>query len=268
MPSYLLVALIWPLAYPSQVKDWVVLLPIDFFGIQTVYRTLFGILHNGGTWFVSCMLFAYLFYPVIKVFVECSKKMCVSILVVVSFLLVYSNVIIIRFSLDGLYSNPITRSFEFLVGVAFAEIVFFGTNTENEVGKYRFKIGEIIGIIVFIATFSFVIGKYIQPEGPLNIVLFFAVPSILIALLIASRLRSEYFEKNRLVSAFSGMSYQFFLVQLFLWNITDLIVKPLGIKGNAEKLMISFSLCTIISYIVWRFYDKPIRKILSSKANG
>lgn len=56
LPSYFLFTLIWPLIHPEQLKEWVILLPVDILGIQTAYRTLFGILHNGGTWFVSCIL--------------------------------------------------------------------------------------------------------------------------------------------------------------------------------------------------------------------
>lgn len=122
MPSYLLVALIWPLVYPAYLKDWLLLLPVDLFGIQTSYRTLFGILHNGGTWFVSCMLLCYVCYPVIKSII-CSKKTAVVTIVITHFLLMYSSVIIPVFTLDGLYSNPIARAAEFMVGVAFAEIV-------------------------------------------------------------------------------------------------------------------------------------------------
>lgn len=125
MPSYLLVCFIWPFAYPDSIKDWVLLLPVDLLGVQTAYRTLFGILHNGGAWFVSCMLMCYVAYPVIKSILGSLKKYVPLVIVIVLYtLLVYNNIVIPKYALDSTYSNPIIRTAEFMIGVAFAEIVF------------------------------------------------------------------------------------------------------------------------------------------------
>ena len=133
IPSYLLVALIWPIVNPEQLKDWALLMPVELFGIQTVYQTLFGILHNGGTWFVSCLLLAYVLYPVIKSVISSGKKRTPVLLIAIThFFLMYSNIIIQRFSLSDLYSNPIARSAEFMIGVSFAEILFRSKDIVDE----------------------------------------------------------------------------------------------------------------------------------------
>lgn len=125
MPCYLLVVLLWPLVYPEQIRDWLVLLPVDLIGIQTFYRSLFGILHNGGTWFVSCLLFAYLIYPIIKAVLRGANRWVSVIgLMGIHFLLMYSVAVISIFSLDSLYSNPIARAAEFSLGVIFSDILF------------------------------------------------------------------------------------------------------------------------------------------------
>lgn len=143
MPSYLLVVVIWPFAYPAQLEDWVLLLPVDLVGVQTTYHTLFGILHNGGTWFVSCILMGYILYPVIKSVISTDKKWgSASILIATHFLMMYSYIIIPKFNLYSLYSNPIARSAEFTIGVSFAEIIFGGKVTESVVsddGQIRSK---------------------------------------------------------------------------------------------------------------------------------
>ena len=124
MPSYLLVVLIWPVVYPDQFNDWALLLPVDLLCVQTTYRTLFGILHNGGTWFVSCILFAYLMYPVVKgVLNSTGRWMTIVLICILHFLLIYSNVLIPCFSLDSLYSNSIARTAEFALGVACADLL-------------------------------------------------------------------------------------------------------------------------------------------------
>lgn len=266
MPSYLLLAIIWPLAFPAQTADWVALLPVDLFGIQTVYRSLFGILHNGGTWFVSCMLLAYILYPIIKAVVTSGKKWIVYLCAFFAqFLLLYSNYIIPRFGMDGLYSNPIARSAEFMIGVAFSEILFanrFSVPEKEERPFINWTGWNAVWMIAGSALISFLIAK-ITGVGFLDTFIIYLVsPIVMVLLLVSSVLRSPSLEKSKLLAALSGMSYQFFLMQLFLWNLTIWVLQVTGLSGNNVKILGSLILCTVISYIVWRFYDKPIRKLL------
>ena len=54
-----------PVSYThlEDIKLSLLLTPVEIFGVQSVFNSLFGILHNGGTWFISCILFAYFVYP-------------------------------------------------------------------------------------------------------------------------------------------------------------------------------------------------------------
>jgi peptidoglycan/LPS O-acetylase OafA/YrhL len=88
-------------------------------------------------------------------------------------------------------------------------------------------------------------------------------PVVLCILWLSMQTRSDRLENSKILSAISGMTYQFFLVQLFLWELSSWVLAQLERSGNIEKIGISFALCTLISYIVWRFYDKPIKKALS-----
>ncbi len=87
-------------------------------------------------------------------------------------------------------------------------------------------------------------------------------PVVLCILWLSMQTRSDRLENSKILSAISGMTYQFFLVQLFLWELSSWVLAQLERSGNIEKIGISFALCTLISYIVWRFYDKPIKKAL------
>ena len=42
------------------------LFPIEALGLQTTFTSLFNVTHNGGTWFISCILLAYLIYPFLQ----------------------------------------------------------------------------------------------------------------------------------------------------------------------------------------------------------
>ena len=262
MPSYLLVVLIWPIFYPEQLNNWAILLPVDLLGIQTSYRSLFGILHNGGTWFVSCLLLAYVLYPVIKA-VYCSEMKWVPfvMIILIHFILIYSNLIIPKFSLDGLYSNPLARTAEFLAGVSFAEIVFGKKKRQDLVGLW---VGwQYCFIILCLGCISVVIGMINQASLKMIIFGYLSIPIILVFLVFASTLRCKCLERSKTISILSGMSYQFFLTQLFLWEITSWLLKMLNIDGNIAKILGSFTICILISFAVWRFFDKPIRRLLS-----
>ena len=273
MPSYLLVVLIWPLTFPSMLKDWVILLPVELFGIQTAYDTLFGILHNGGTWFVSCIIMAYIIYPVIKAILGSAKAMVPAIILVVShFLLIYSNVVISRYSLEWLYPNPIARSAEFMIGVAFAELVFTNKHIlfyKQMIFKQKafFRDGkmQVFCIILIVSLISGILAFLTHSGKKMLFFEYLPTPVILMVLLLASFIRSKKFENNRILNALSGMSYQFFLVQLFLWNITAWVMNIIGVKGNMGKIIVSLTLCTGISFFVWKFYDKPVRRLLTEK---
>ena len=44
-----------------------ILFPTEFLGIQSVFASLFPYSHNGGSWFISCILICYLLYPLLQI---------------------------------------------------------------------------------------------------------------------------------------------------------------------------------------------------------
>ena len=279
MPSYLLVALIWPLAYPEQLREWFLLLPADLFGVQTSYNSIFGITHNGGTWFVSCLLLAYILYPVMRAILS-SKKRWIPVIMLIcgQFYLVYSLVLIPRFPISDLYSNPIVRSVEFMVGVAFAEILFRERPEDAPAKKWgagvflsriwnglRTPVGTALCLIVWTFGVGY-IGARINGVGYLDTLFGYVhVPLILLVMLVGACIRCRPLEKSRILSALSGMSYQFFLMQLFLWKLSDLVLGLFGWEGNAIRIAVSFCLCLGCSFLVWFFYDRPVRRLLKKR---
>ena len=67
MPIYWAVTLVFVLLMLALKKDTIsnviVLAPIEILGLQSVFHSLFNVSHNGGTWFVSCILICYAVYP-------------------------------------------------------------------------------------------------------------------------------------------------------------------------------------------------------------
>ncbi len=264
MPSYLLVVLLWPLAHPDQIKDCLVLFPIEVLGIQTSYRTLFGILHNGGTWFVSCMICAYICYPIIKSVLNSGKRYTAPVMiVVVHFIFMYSFIVIARYTLDGFYSNPIARTGEFMIGAAFAQVLFTDKGqsdheTSGAAGTDRMP----LYLIVCLSIISVVLAVANHMNVRTTFFAYLPIPVILLCLYLASLISCPPLERSKILSILSGISYQFFLTQLFLWDITTWVMHLFGFGGNRVKILTSLLLCTLISLAAWRFYDKPVRKYL------
>ena len=70
LPLYYFVALtsvILDLSFGRDTLEQVaVLFPVELFATQSSFTTLFYHSHNGGTWFISCLLICYLAYPFIQ----------------------------------------------------------------------------------------------------------------------------------------------------------------------------------------------------------
>ena len=95
---------------------------------------------------------------------------------------------------------------------------------------------------------------------------YLATPVVLATLLVSSRFESPILEKSRVLSILSGMSYQFFLTQHFLWMISAWVLGRINMSdSNIAKIFISFVLCFVISFLVYRFYDKPIKNMLRKR---
>ena len=66
LPIYYLVGtlyIIFFLGGTESLQENVILMPIEILGLQSVFTSIFSVSHNGGTWFVSCILLCYLIYP-------------------------------------------------------------------------------------------------------------------------------------------------------------------------------------------------------------
>ena len=275
MPSYLLVVIIWPLFYPEQRRTWLSLLPVDLLGIQTLYRTLFGVLHNGGTWFISCLFLAYVLYPVIKGVSETKKAYAPAlILIVAHFILAYSNTIIPQYSLDSLYSNPIARSAEFMIGVVFSELVvsyvaYKQLSDKPKKDRYILPSGLLRNpwvVMSILLVISVVLAVLCHAGLKATVFQYLVIPVILLLLVASVYLRCESLENSSILSMVSGMTYQFFLMQLFLWNLTAWVFEVFRMAGsNTERICVSLILCTVVSLLIWKFYDKPVKNLLKKR---
>lgn len=259
LPAYYLVHVLWCLFMEDSLLKGIQLIPVELLGIQTIYNTLFGILHNGGTWFISCILICYFVYPLLQEIInEINMKKKIFLTILISFLLAYSYYLILWFGIQDIYTNPFIRGMEFTVGVLCASII-----KEIEIPK-GFKWNMFIVVIdcililglLYINYYSIIVHGGIWLEGIVG------TPIIAIILSTFSLMRYETLEKSKILGYLSKISYYFYLLQLFLWKISGAVIEVIGNDRNRYKVGVSFICCVLLSVLIYELYDKPIQRKL------
>ena len=261
LPSYYLVHIAWLIFYRESVSDWIALTPIELAGIQSAYNSLFGILHNGGTWFVSCILFSYLFYPTLQELLKnISIKAKIILGILIYFLLVYSNYYIVRrFGLESNYANPVFRVLEFSYGAVLASILLTSRKEERNGGvKQALSVVVCIGIL---GCFIILLFSNLRAIA----IIYFPIPIISVLLYLSLNVRNEKLESNRILNILGKISYQFFLSQLFLWKVSAIVLSILKNHSNIARIIVSLICCLVMSLFIYYLYDRPIQKLIMRK---
>ncbi len=263
LPAYYLTHFLWCFFMEESLLKGIQLLPVELLGIQTMYNSLFGILHNGGTWFISCILLCYFFYPLMQELVKVMpNKLKIIVAFITIFVLIYSNYVIAAFSLGSNYSNPMYRGLEFSFGV------FLGAIVPKIILPIKDKIKNLINLIVCALAVIVVLYYNYQPiivvcRIALQDIIF--LPLLSIIMFTSYNIRCQTLEKSKMLAYMSKISYYFYLLQLFLWKVSATVLVNLGLSGNLHKICVSFVCCVILAVMNYEVFDKPIQKLLSKK---
>ena len=66
-PLYYFVAIVFVILFTHETwKEQLLLFPIEALGLQSVFSSLISVSHNGGTWFISCLVICYLLFPFVQ----------------------------------------------------------------------------------------------------------------------------------------------------------------------------------------------------------
>ena len=92
--------------------------PIQTLGIQAQFSTLSNHAHNGGTWFISCLLASYFVFPLVHVILDkLNVKKSIVLLFILVFVLLWSPLVQIFVGTNNIYDNPFFRFLEFSIGM-------------------------------------------------------------------------------------------------------------------------------------------------------
>ncbi len=263
LPMYYFVAVLYIFTIGKEsIVENVLLFPIEALGIQSTFSSLFGVSHNGGTWFISCLLIAYLIYPFLQtIYSMLSAKQKGITLVTLYAIEIWAAIVSQHFDTATLYDNPFYRIIEFSCGMIIADI-----NIECDskiINLLRSKLALTLSIIILLVGVSLMrnflrVGDYMQYNWivlPCFVILFFSSGSIKI----------PWLENVRSIGYFGKVSYAFFLVQFFAWPIGKWAVKTIGWDSNGFKMAITFAFCVIVSILMYELVQRPVDMYLKPK---
>lgn len=256
LPVYYVFHIIWCCFFEDNIRLSLILTPIELLGLQSAFNSLFGILHNGGTWFISCILFAYFMYPLIhKILIHISTKAKIILIILGAFGLQYANFVVAELGLDSFYSNPIFRTGEFLIGAVLCDLLIKMSGREIR----NFVLGDCIliaGILVKeLLAGGGIYSRIIRME--------LAVIGGCILIFVAAYLiRYKRFENSRVLKYCSRITFEIYLTQMYAWKISDYLLVEAG--TNLQKIVVSFIVTVVLAMILDRICV-IIRKYLENK---
>ena len=261
-PLYLVVALLYVVTLGQEsVFQNLVLLPIEILGLQSVFSTLFPVSHNGGTWFISCLLFAYLAFPlmqeVVKVMTTRSKWIVLAVCVAVLF---WSPLVVHTFKTDSIYSNPFFRGLEFFIGVLLCSLPI-RTRIAKILATWKALIVETLLLVAGISVavrLNIFVGNYMLYD-------WIVIPLFACMILTLAGLKSPRLQESAVLRYASAASYAFFLAQTFNTEIENWLFATCGIQNNAMQIAVSVTLCTLMAIVLHEFVEKPCAKVLKKK---
>ena len=242
--------------------DNLLLFPVEALGLQTTFTSLFCVTHNGGTWFVSCILLAYFIYPFLQtVSKQLKGRYKVLLLLLLIFVDVWGAVISHKFHTAEIYDNPFYRIVEFACGLLVADI---NIEYDNKLLKALRSWGILIGSSVALLVGVSLMRHYLHYEDYMlyNVLV---LPCFAVMLFSLGALKMPLLEKSKGVSYLSKISYAFFLAQFFAWDFGRKAIEWIGLNNKLWRVIYTLSFCIIVSALAYELIQKPISHLILKK---
>lgn len=246
----------------NAIVEELVLFPIEVLGIQSVYATLFPFSHNGGSWFISCILICYFVYPLLSTLTKLlSDRTRIRIILILAVILLWSPFIQHYFELQTIYSNPFFRVLEFTIGILVSQMNV-QTQTNNKlILLLRKPLVCVLSILCLVVGIS--IAYHIGIPHDYMLYSWVALPCFISLLVSLGYLN---FKSSRVLQYLSNLSFSIFLSQLMIvWYGVKSILGAIGCDSNIAKIILSTLLCFGIANFFHYCIEKPSTKYFKAK---
>lgn len=239
-----------------------ILCPIETLEIQSVFATLFPYSHNGGSWFISCILICYFLYPLLQTLTKVlSDNNRIWFILIMGFILLWSPFVQYCFDLQTIYSNPFFRVLEFTIGILISQMNLRRDTGYKLILLLRKPLMCILTAICLILGVS--IAYYIGIPHDFMLYNWVALPCF-ISLLVS--LGYINFRPTKFVQYMSNISFSIFLSQLIVvWYGVKYILTYLGCDSNIAKILVSAAVCFGFANFLHFCIEKPATKYLKIK---
>ena len=264
MPPYCFITLVYLLFYAEEtVMERLYLSPIEFLGIQSAFPALSNVLHNGGTWFISCLLFCYMLYPFFQEIVkQLSTKGKIIIIVICSIVLIVYPLVAWKLMMS-LYANPFFRIPEFFIGITLSSLT--DDLADKKIPSFFFSLKAFaVEMVLLIVCITLTVDtKHIVRDCTLYNCI--TLPFLIVMLLSLSRVECTNKTVIKVIRYLSSVTYSFYLVQFFIWSPVRSVLNRLGREDNWLKIGLSFTTCLVLSILLYEIVEKPGTKYLKKK---
>lgn len=266
IPLYWFICIVYPvydvLVNHGSALTNLLLFPLELLGLQQAFHSLFPFTHNGGTWFISCLIFCYALFPFLSRLFRCintaGKKMLCLVLTVIC---IYSPFVATYLNISDIYSNIFFRLLEFSIGILLSSLITAPGKTPLAINTRTaafFFCGGFFALIFLVSLgvhFSLFVNNYMI----YNLV---CLPLFCLLLIAAFYIPHAPDGISRLFSYFSKISYAFFLAQFFVWKLTSSVCSQIGTDNNLIKITISFVSCLLLSVFMHEWIEKNVRRLM------
>lgn len=268
IPLYFIVSLVYMLFWGGEsLKQNLLLFPVETLGLQSHFSSLFDVSHNAGTWFISCLLFCYLLFPLMQEAVkQISNKAKIVAMAFCAAIILWAPLVVHTFSTAGTYESPFFRALEFFIGVllcawkpdcsAGPAKKFFAAL--GSLWAFAIEFAVLFGLVTLAVSKNIAVGNYMV----YNI---FALPLFMVMMISLSMVKNETLSKSKVLNYAAKISYAFFLAQTFNTEIENFIFTKLNIESNGLQILIPFVVCGILAAAMHHLIEKPCGKFLKKK---
>lgn len=269
MPPYCFITFVYMIFYFEQSASKKLLLaPIEFLGIQSAFPSLSTVMHNGGSWFISCLLLCHILYPFFQEIIkQLSTKKNLYLIATCTVIMIFYPILVRALILPTLYSNPFFRIPEYLIGVALGRLsedlnrkIADGTIPACLFTRKAF----VVEMIALIALITLVVNSS-QIVKDCTLYNSITLPLQMAMLLSLSKVEFSNTTLTKWIHYASAISYAFYLVQFFVWDPIDSILNRLGRDDNWLKIILSFVICVGASIILYELIEKPVTVFLKKR---
>lgn len=256
LPLYYVLALIYVL-FIGKETIWqnLLLLPIEVFGLQSTFCSLFDVTHNGGTWFISCLLIGYLLYPFLQTVVkQLSTRQKVWLMLILIFVDLWATIMKVEFHTARTYDNPFYRVLEFAIGLIVADI----NMTEDGKLMCVLRSWGMLVATIFVIVVMVSIVQHVQEIHDYMLLNWIVLPCVVLMLFPLGYLRMPRLERSKMLNYASQISYAFFLAQYFAWICGRWFVETIEYNHNWVRILFTFTLCVAISVVMYEVMQKRV----------